>query len=342
VRLKVDHFALTANNITYAAFGDAMKYWNFFPAESGWGRVPVWGFGTVIESQADGIAPGERFYGYYPMSTDVVMQATRIGSAGFTDGAAHRAELHMLYNNYLRTSSDPSYQADTEPQQMLLRPLFLTSFVIEDFFDDNDLFGANQVVLSSASSKTSYGTAFAFAHRKAMEGTGPRVVGLTSARNRAFVESLQCYDFVLSYEEVALMPREPSVYIDMAGGLELRRTVHEHLADQLFYSCVIGNTQWDAGLGSGLQDRSAPLPGAKPTFFFAPTQIKKRFGDWTPAGFAQRFATSWQALMQPVMHGNPSWVDVQHHRGPKAMLELYAQVVKGDLNPREGHIVVPA
>ena len=31
VRVKVDHFALTANNITYAAFGDAMNYWQFFP-----------------------------------------------------------------------------------------------------------------------------------------------------------------------------------------------------------------------------------------------------------------------------------------------------------------------
>ena len=30
-RLAVEHFALTANNITYAAFGEAMKYWQFFP-----------------------------------------------------------------------------------------------------------------------------------------------------------------------------------------------------------------------------------------------------------------------------------------------------------------------
>ena len=27
VRVRIDHFALTANNITYAAFGDAMGYW---------------------------------------------------------------------------------------------------------------------------------------------------------------------------------------------------------------------------------------------------------------------------------------------------------------------------
>ena len=31
VRVAIDHFAYTSNNITYAAFGDAMNYWQFFP-----------------------------------------------------------------------------------------------------------------------------------------------------------------------------------------------------------------------------------------------------------------------------------------------------------------------
>jgi hypothetical protein len=30
---RVEKFALTANNITYAAFGEAMNYWGFYPAE---------------------------------------------------------------------------------------------------------------------------------------------------------------------------------------------------------------------------------------------------------------------------------------------------------------------
>lgn len=41
--LRVERFGLTANNITYAVFGDGMKYWDFFPAQDGWGRVPMWG-----------------------------------------------------------------------------------------------------------------------------------------------------------------------------------------------------------------------------------------------------------------------------------------------------------
>ncbi|MGH8822062.1 MAG: DUF2855 family protein, partial [Rhodoferax sp.] len=44
IRVRVDAFALTSNNITYAAFGDAMSYWQFYPTgEDGWGIVPVWG-----------------------------------------------------------------------------------------------------------------------------------------------------------------------------------------------------------------------------------------------------------------------------------------------------------
>ena len=75
VRLSVDKFALTANNITYAAFGDAMNYWGFYPAEGGWGHIPVWGFGSVLESRCHGVAVGEKFYGYYPMSSKACFTA---------------------------------------------------------------------------------------------------------------------------------------------------------------------------------------------------------------------------------------------------------------------------
>ena len=61
VRVAVDLFSLSANNITYAAFGDAGSYWRFFPSgEDGWGIVPVRGFATVTESTHDGMAVGER------------------------------------------------------------------------------------------------------------------------------------------------------------------------------------------------------------------------------------------------------------------------------------------
>ena len=49
--VKVDRFAFTANNITYATLGEQLKYWQLFPAPEGFGNIPVWGLGEVIASR---------------------------------------------------------------------------------------------------------------------------------------------------------------------------------------------------------------------------------------------------------------------------------------------------
>src|SRR5688572_9920935 len=48
--LRVDGVGLTANNITYAVFGDMLGYWQFFPSEDPWGQVPAWGFADVVDA----------------------------------------------------------------------------------------------------------------------------------------------------------------------------------------------------------------------------------------------------------------------------------------------------
>ena len=160
VRLTIDRFALTSNNITYGAFGAAMHYWDFFPSgDAELGCIPVWGFATVSESRAEGVAVDERFYGYWPMADEVVLGPVRGGKSGFVDEAAHRSALPDAYNRYLRCSSDPLYRPDQEALIALLRPLFITSFLIDDFLADNDFFGARTLLISSASSKTAYGLA---------------------------------------------------------------------------------------------------------------------------------------------------------------------------------------
>ena len=61
IRLAIDRFAFTANNVTYATTGDSLGYWGFYPADDGWGRVPVWGFATVTESLQPQVDVGETF-----------------------------------------------------------------------------------------------------------------------------------------------------------------------------------------------------------------------------------------------------------------------------------------
>ncbi|MEO8937430.1 MAG: DUF2855 family protein [Burkholderiaceae bacterium] len=335
VLMTVDRFALTANNVTYAAFGDAMSYWDFFPVtEDGWGRVPVWGFGTVVDSRCDGIVRGERFYGYFPMSSDLLVRPVRVRESGFVDGSAHRQKLHPLYNQYTRNATDPLYDAAREELQMLLRPLFITSFVIDDFLADSDFFGAHAVILSSASSKTAYGLAWQLSLRRP---DGPEVIALTSPGNVAFVAGLGCYDRVVTYEAIASLPPDlPVIYVDFAGDRVLRANLHRHFGDAMRHSSAVGSSHWDAERESG--DGEA-LPGAKPTFFFAPAQIKKRSAEWGADGFGQRFAAAWHAFVARVVDPARPWMTIFDERGADAVERVYRELLDGRARPQDGRIL---
>ena len=330
--LRVDRFAMTANTITYGAFGDAMSYWRFFPvAEEGWGCIPVWGFGTVLQSSVSGVAAGERFYGYFPMASHVALQPASVDDAGFVDGAAHRSELHPLYNQYTRNSTDSLYRAADEDVLMLLRPLFLTSFVIDDLLADNRFFGTRTVLLSSASSKTAYGTAFQLAQRQGIE-----VIGLTSRGNVDFVTSLGCYQRVLPYDEATSMPADlPVTYVDMTGNMQLRAALHHHFGDAMRYSCAVGATNWDKMQRA---DVAPPLPGVRSTLFFAPAQIDKRAADWGPGVFRKRFEAAWHGFIAKVTNPAQPWLNVTHGQGPEAAERVYRELVDGRIDPRRGHL----
>jgi len=334
VRLRIASFALTSNNITYAAFGDAMRYWDFFPTDiEGFGRIPVWGFADVVESSAQGVAVGERFYGYFPIATHVVLQPVRVNEAGFVDGAAHRSELHAVYNQYRRCSTDPAYQADREAEIALLRPLFITSFLIDDFLADNSFFGAKTVVLSSASSKTAYGTAFCLALRRGAPDA-VRIVGLTSAGNLAYTQGLGCYDDVIVYDRIHTLPADTAtVYVDYSGSTEVRSAIHQHFGDNLKYSCSVGGTHWDH-LGSG-----KGLPGPRPILFFAPAQIKKRSAEWGMAGLMQRIEQAWSAFLKPVTRADKPWLTVVRGQGLQDLQRIYLALLDGKVPPQEGHVL---
>ena len=230
LRLAVERFALTANNITYGVAGDIIGYWQFFPAEDGYGCIPVWGIARVVESAHPDIAVGVRYYGYYPMGTQLIVKAEKVSERGFTDATAHRAELPVVYNQYSTVAAELGFTPGFDNHAMLYRPLFTTSFVLDDWLADNDDFGAQAVVIGSASSKTGFGLAFMLRQRGP---DGPAVVGLTSQGNRAFVESLGLYDEVLTYERAGELTRRPTAYVDMAGNREVLAAVHQRLADDL-------------------------------------------------------------------------------------------------------------
>jgi hypothetical protein len=323
--VKVDRFAFTANNITYAMLGDQLKYWQLFPAPDGFGNIPVWGFGQVIASKHPQIAEGELLFGYFPMATHLVIEAADVSKRGLRDAAAHRQGVAPVYNAYARVSDDPAFAGRQGDYQALLRPLFMLSFLVDDALAEADFYGARSVILSSASSKTAFGLAHLLSLREPI-----RVIGLTSAANADFVKSLGCYDEVVSYDGLSsLSTKQPVAFVDMAGNGELRSKLHRHFGDRLAYSGRIGLTH---------QSRSGDepdLPGAKPTWFFAPDQIRKRAKEWGPGGIEQRFGNAWSGFA-PKLDG---WIKVIEGRGPEVVRQIYLNTLGGRVAPDQGHIL---
>jgi hypothetical protein len=323
--VKVDRFAFTANNITYAMLGDQLKYWQLFPAPDGFGNIPVWGFGQVIASKHPQIAEGELLFGYFPMATHLVIEAADVSKRGLRDAAAHRQGVAPVYNAYARVSGDPAFAGRQGDYQALLRPLFMLSFLVDDALAEADFYGARSVILSSASSKTAFGLAHLLSLREPI-----RVIGLTSAANADFVKSLGCYDEVVSYDGLSsLSTKQPVAFVDMAGNGELRSKLHRHFGDRLAYSGRIGLTH---------QSRSGDepdLPGAKPTWFFAPDQIRKRAKEWGPGGIEQRFGNAWSGFA-PKLDG---WIKVIEGRGPEVVRQIYLNTLGGRVAPDQGHIL---
>jgi hypothetical protein len=258
------------------------------------------------------------------MSTELVIVPGRAQERTVTDIASHRAEMPRAYNAYQRGAADPLYRADREELQMLLYPLFYTSFVIDDFLVDNGDFGAEQLVVSSASSKTAIGEAF-LAH-----GRGRRVVGLTSPGNVDFTRSLGVYDEVTTYDDTGILERVPSVYIDVSGNADVLRAVHTHLADLLYHSMTVGDTHWDHQ-ASAADD---PLPGPSPRFLFAPTQIAKRTKEWGADGLNAKVATAWDRFTEWV----PGWLELHHVSGADDLIDLYHRFLDGHVDPALGYV----
>lgn len=332
ILLETESYALTANNVTYAAAGDVLGYWRFFPVDDlegdPWGIVPVWGFGRVAQSAVDGLEVGERVYGFLPMASHLIVKPVNVKPFRLTDGADHRTDLPKIYNDYARLAKSSSADPAFEDHRALFQPLFATSFLLDDFFAEQDDFGAEAIILGSASSKTAMGLAHLL-HRRA---NGPKVIGLTSAGNKAFVESLGDYDEVAAYDDIGtLNNNRPVAYIDMAGNTAVKQALHGRFGDRMVYSCAVGTSHWDRFDPTG---GGAALPGAKPVFFFAPTQAVKRAGDWGAAELDQRIATALQTWI-----GTMDWLTIRHGDAVSDLPRLYAEVADGKVPPDIGIVI---
>lgn len=328
-RLKVESFAVTANNVTYAVIGDAFGYWNFFPAsQDGWGVVPMWGHALVEESAHPELAAGERVYGYLPMASHLVVDVGRLSASGFTDIAAHRQPMSPIYNQYSRLAADPEHDPAREDARMIFGPLFKTGFLIETMFRTAGWFGAEQMVMTSASSKT----AMALAHCARASSPQIRRIGLTSDANLAFVKASGLYDQVVSYGALESLAKIPSVSVDFAGNGKLLREIHERLGDDLKYSCLVGATHVGDRGGQGV-----PMPGPAPILFFAPDHARTAIEQLGPKAFGEAVAKSWAGFVDDAGR----FVAVVHQDGLNAAADAFRITLSGQADPAKGIVIRP-
>ena len=330
VLVKVDKFAFTANNITYAVAGDQIGYWNFFPPvgknTEGWGVIPVWGFADVVESNVEGVPVGDRFYGYFPPARQMKMTPIKVSDRQLIDGAAHRQKLPRGYNVYSRVNAEKGYSSKMDNARALLSPLFLTSFCLWDSLVDNDWYGAKQVLVLSASSKTSIGLGYALEADK----NCPNVIGVTSKRNVEMVEGLKIYDQTISYDDILNIDASiPTVIVDMSGNAKLLVALHQHLGDNMKFTSNVGLTHWS---------NAKPQKGIiaeRSQFFFAPSHIQKRIKEWGMAGFNEKTT----AFMMETMMKASQWLTFRKIDGLEGMAAVHQDVCNGKIPPNEGLIV---
>jgi hypothetical protein len=323
VRLVVEHVALTANNVTYAQFGDMLDYWNFYPVDAEWGLVPAMGWARIVQSNVAGLDIGTRYYSWYPMATTVDIQATPTRT-GFRDDGPHRSKHAGAYRSYQRTDLDGLYTNESdEHRHELLRGLYLTGFLIDRFFAAQNYFGAEQAIVMSASSKTALGYASCV-----RANGGVRTVGVTSESNRAFVNSIGLYDHVVSYAELDLIETRPSVVVDMAGAGAAVAAVHGLLGDLIAYSMIVGKSHHDAP--------PVPVPaGPQPAMFFAPTAMDAGL---TELG-AEEYARQTKAGLAGFIDSSHEWLAVEHRHGPTEAASAWRQLHAGEVGPDVGLIV---
>ncbi len=329
ILVKIDRFAITANNITYAVLGDKLGYWKFFPPlkdAQEWGILPVWGFADVVVSNTAGVAVGERLFGYFPPATFLKMLPVRMTSMRLFDGGMHRAMLPPGYNSYTRVLAEPGYDRKMDDVRMLLWPLHITSFCLGDLLQDKKYFDAKQIVILSASSKTSIGLGYAIQ----ADVSAPTVVAVTSEKNSHFVSQLGIYAQTVSYDSMnAIDASIPTVVVDMSGNGQVLKQLRAHLGDNMLRCINVGLTHWDE---TALAETST---AERSEFFFAPAHIQMRMKDWGVEEFNARTS----AFLRESAIKSMSLLTFTKLQGLDGLANVYANVCAGRIAPDQGLIV---
>ena len=209
---------------------------------------------------------------------------------------------------------------------MLLRPLFFTSFLIDDQLDDEKLSGRGPILISSASSKTAIAAAFLLAQREDVE-----LIGLTSPRSAEFVAGLGVYGRTVTYDEIDSLERG-------AGHLRRRRrrrrgAPRRPLPLRRRAAGEHGGRRHPLG---GVRQRRRRAAGADAVPLLRPRpgrQALRRTG----AAPASRpgSPTAWH----PFCEWTEGWLGTIRDDGFDGLLSAWPEVLENRVDPRSAHVI---
>ena len=115
----------------------------------------------------------------------------------------------------------------------------------------------------------------------------------------------------------------------MSGDARLTTVLHRLLGENMVASAMVGATHWEQRGDTG------ELPGAKPTFFFAPAQIAKRDTEWGP-GVAMMKAMMASAEVAKIAQGE---LEVEWIRDSQALASVWNDLLDNKVSPNRGLMV---
>ncbi|GAA5149907.1 DUF2855 family protein [Pseudonocardia eucalypti] len=298
--MHVERFGVSANNVTYALLGETLRYWDFFPAsEDGWGRIPAWGYARVVAGNGvDGLAVGDRLYGYVPMSSHLHLTPGPVRGDYLRDVSPHRLGLPPAYNAYQVVDERSEREEDVT---LLLRPLFTLAWLLADDLVSTEPNGG-RVVITSASSKTALALAYL------LRAHGVPTVGVTSPAKVDFVAGSGLFDRTAAYDEITATGSD-EVLVDIAGA--------PHLRPRFPRSVLVGMTHGDAAAMEASDTDSV--------VFSAVDRIAARSREWGGRELRQRMDASWTDFLE---HAT-GWIRIRRASGAEAALEVWRSVVAG-------------
>ena len=239
---------------------------------------------------------------------------------------------------------------------MLYRPLFWTSFWCEDWFFKSGYREANNILISSASSKTAFCLAYLIRKRFARGEIPPKnIIGLTSKRNMAFTIGLGLYDDVVEYDSfptsksLQISDGDKWLYVDVSANDALNKSIFAHFgsSDRLAASIALGMTNlspstpntpsanWTLNTFVDNDDKRSRSPSlSSMEQFFMVEWLNVRKHQLKPREIHLLQDNAWREFMKDCV----GWVKLESVLGAEAVKRAYERLAKGGLGPDQGFI----